>query len=71
MLDLLNGPLATARIQPILTKTEATITDALSAEPNNQIRDVAGHFNSLRQLIADREANIRNQIANNNPKFGS
>ena len=67
MLDLLNAPLATSRIHEFLNDVESTIGLALQADANNQIPGgVSAHFDSLRQMIAARENNVRTQIQNNN-----
>ena len=66
MLGLMNGPMATDRVQAALTTFEGVVSDALAADPNNNIADVPQHFAKLRAWVAAREASVRSQVQANN-----
>ena len=63
--DLLCGPLSGAQLVGFLNALEPVLTDALAADPNNQIgSDIAGHFDSLRNWIVNRIADLELEIEN-------
>jgi len=67
MLGLVNGPISVPNIHAFLNQVEPTVADALAEDPYVQLGgDVGAHFNSLRQWVAARDANVRVQVANNN-----
>jgi hypothetical protein len=69
--ELLNGPLAVDPVQEFLDDAQLLLTDALLADPNNQIGDspeaIAQHFDSLRAWMAARHQNVRGQLSANGP----
>jgi hypothetical protein len=74
MAGLLEGPLAVNVLQTFLDGAQALLTNALLADPNNQIGDtpeaVAEHFDSLRAWAAIRHANVSAQPeANGSPAW--
>jgi spore coat protein CotH len=62
MINLLDGPLSVSNVHAFLNQAEATISDALAADP---YPTEAGGFQRLRQWVAERDANIRAQVAAN------
>jgi hypothetical protein len=67
MNDLLDGPLSPAVLNAFITELEAALSPALAEDPNNMMGGadpaaVANHFNSIRQWVIDREANVRGQV---------
>jgi hypothetical protein len=61
--DLLCGPWSVASLTGVLDDLEAVLTPALAADPNNQIGgSVAGHFQSLRDWMTDRHAELLSQL---------
>jgi hypothetical protein len=72
ILGLLNGPLGSARVAEFLNQVEATLTPALENDP--YVAAVLGgdsipaHFQSLRDWWQVREADVRQQVAANEPK---
>jgi hypothetical protein len=71
MNELLEGPLAVGPVQSFLDDAEALLTDALLADPNNQIGNtpaaVAQQFSALRAWAALRHANVSAQVQQNGP----
>ncbi len=71
MAELLNGPLAVGELTNFLNSTENLLTEALLADPNNQIGNspeaIAAHFDSLRAWAAARHENVASQVTANGP----
>ena len=70
MLALLDGPLAPSAISGFLDRVESAVTPSLEADPYVDAvigTSVAGHFDSLRQWVADRAVTVRAQVAANVP----
>jgi hypothetical protein len=70
--DLLNGPLSEANIHAFLDMIEPVLTDALIADPYNQLSTpglagVQERFSSLRGWISDRIANVLAQVDADEP----
>ncbi|MBW8041521.1 MAG: hypothetical protein FVQ85_16205 [Planctomycetes bacterium] len=70
--DLLNGPLSEANIHAFLDLIEPVLTDALAADPYNQLSTpglagVQERFNSLQSWISDRIANVMAQVDADEP----
>jgi len=66
---LINGPLHPDRLSIDLTRFQETLSEALVADPNNQLGDaaqVAAHFAHLRQWVRARAANVASQVSANN-----
>jgi hypothetical protein len=69
MTSLINGPMHPNQVAADLTQFEALLSDALAADPNNQIGDaskIAAHFEFLRQWVRARAANVAKQVSSNN-----
>jgi hypothetical protein len=67
MLGLVNGPISASNIHAFLDQVEPTLAQALAEDPYVQIGgDVGSHFDGLRQWVVERDANVRQQVANNN-----
>jgi hypothetical protein len=65
MADLLSGPLHADVQIAFLNELEALLTEALEQDPNNNISGrVAERFNSLRDWVTGRVANISEQLGN-------
>ena len=67
MTQLLDGPMHTSRMHAFLDRMEPILTSALAADPNNRIGDaaaIAAEFQSLRDWVVQRDAVVRQQIAN-------
>ena len=63
--DFLCGPLSEAQLVGFLNALEPLLTDALAADPNNQIGpDIAEHFDSLRNWVVNRIADLELEIEN-------
>jgi hypothetical protein len=63
MLSLLNGPLSIANLTAFLDDMEPILTPFLEADENNQIGlDVEEHFDSVRNWVAARHANVHQQV---------
>ena len=63
MLALLDGPLSVENLTAFLNEMEPILTPYLAADPNNQIgEDIAGHFDSLRNWVSNRHANVYDQV---------
>jgi hypothetical protein len=63
MSDLLDGPLSTEALTAFLNELEPVLTPALLEDPNSSMEgDPAGHFQSLREWVTNRIANVRGQI---------
>ena len=61
--DLIDGPLSAAVLTDFLNRLEPVLTPALLEDPNSSVEgEPAGHFQSLRQWITNRVANVRMQI---------
>ncbi|MHC4673227.1 MAG: lamin tail domain-containing protein [Planctomycetota bacterium] len=61
--DLICGPWSTQSLHAFLDAVEPVLTDALAADPNNQFdADVAGHFDSLRDRMAQRVSIVTGMI---------
>ena len=70
LLDLMDGPMSVASVHAFLYELEVVLTPALEEDPYIDLGgSVSGHFNSLRQWIVDRDANVRAQIAANGPPY--
>lgn len=70
--DLLTGPLSEANIHAFLDLIEPVLTDALAADPYNLLSTpgsagVQERFNSLRDWISDRTANVLAQVDADEP----
>ncbi len=65
MLNLLDGPLSVANVHSFLDQTEATLSAALAADPYPT--GSGNSFQRLRQWVAERDVNIRGQVAANGP----
>jgi len=66
---LLTGPLHPDLVVSDLNKFQETLSEALVADPNNQIGDaaqVAAYFGYLRQWVRARAANVASQVSANN-----
>lgn len=64
MNDLICGPLSEASIVALIDGVEPIISAAVAADPNNQIGSPAGHFQSIRDWVGQRIANVAGQIDN-------
>lgn len=64
MNDLICGPLSEASIIALIDGVEPVISAAVAADPNNQIGSPAGHFQSIRDFVGQRIANVAGQIDN-------
>jgi spore coat protein CotH len=63
--ELLNGPMQIDAQIAFLYDLEALLASALAADPNNNIDgSVSGRFESLRQWVTGRDANIKDQLGN-------
>ncbi|UCH84205.1 MAG: CotH kinase family protein [Candidatus Latescibacterota bacterium] len=65
MYDLLDGPLAEANLIAFLDASEALLTDALEADPNNQVppnETVEDQFDALRSWVPARRASAYAQL---------
>ncbi|NIO28917.1 MAG: hypothetical protein GTO29_10250 [Candidatus Latescibacteria bacterium] len=62
MLNLLSGPFAEANLIAFLNATEALLTEALEADPNNQMVSVPGRFDELRSWVPVRRAQAYSQL---------
>jgi hypothetical protein len=63
MSDLINGPLSPAALTDFLNRLEPILTPVLEEDPNSSVEgDAAGHFQSLRNWVTNRVANVRGQI---------
>lgn len=63
MSDLLDGPLSVQSLTEFLDRLEPVLTPALLEDPHSSVEgDAAGHFDSLRQWVTNRVANVRSQI---------
>jgi hypothetical protein len=75
MLDLLDGPFAVAPSHDFLNELEAILTPWLLADPysviGNTPEEVAGHFDNMRQWMADRHANVFQQVQDDLLKFNT
>ena len=61
--DLMEGPLSAAELTGFLDRVEPILTPALLEDPNGSLEeDAAGHFQSLRQWVTNRVANVRGQL---------
>ncbi|MCI0362830.1 MAG: chitobiase/beta-hexosaminidase C-terminal domain-containing protein, partial [Phycisphaerales bacterium] len=61
--DLIEGPLSPAVLTDLLNRFKPVLTPALESDPNDSIGEsVAGHFESLREWVTNRIANVRGQI---------
>jgi hypothetical protein len=74
--DLINGPLSEANIHAFIDMIEPVLTDALAADPYNRFSNpglagVQERFNSLRDWIPDRIANILAQVDADEPQSPS
>jgi hypothetical protein len=71
MSDLLDGPFSLAALEGFLDQSQALLTEALLADPNNRIGQspeaIAAHFDGLRRWVAERRASVRAQIDANGP----
>ena len=67
MNDLICGPLSEASIVALIDAVEPVISAAVGADPNNQIGSPAGHFQSIRDWVGQRIANVAGQIDNYQP----
>jgi hypothetical protein len=71
MAKLLQGPLAVDGVQDFLNGAQALLTDALLADPNNQIGSsaaaIADHFDTLRAWIVLRHSSVNSQLKANGP----
>lgn len=71
MSELLAGPLAVDVIHGFLNGAQALLTEALLADPNNQIGNtpqaIAAHFDSLRAWTVARHKSVLQQLIDNGP----
>ena len=68
MIDLLDGPLSVANVHSFLSQAELALSDALAADPYpTSDGSAADQFQRLRQWVAARDANVRNQVTANGP----
>jgi hypothetical protein len=71
MTDLIHGPLGQAEIEGFLDASAALLSDALLADPNNQIGTtpaaVNAHFESLKAWSAARHVSVRAQLNQDGP----
>ncbi|MCH8316047.1 MAG: CotH kinase family protein [Planctomycetes bacterium] len=66
--DLICGPLSASSLVAFVDAIEPVLTEALANDPNNQIDgSIADHFDSLRNWLSDRVANVTAQIENFEP----
>jgi len=69
--ELINGPLAVDVLQEFLDGAQVLLTDALLADPNNQIGNspeaVAEQFDSLRAWVVARHQSVDAQLSANGP----
>jgi hypothetical protein len=61
MTDLLNGPLSPATLTDFLNRLEPILTPILEEDPNSSVEGDGG-FDSLRDWVTNRVANVRGQI---------
>jgi hypothetical protein len=65
MLGLLDGPLSVTNLHSFLNQSEATLSAALAADPH--LGGQGNQFQRLRQWVAERDVNVRAQLAANGP----
>lgn len=67
LLDLLDGPMRVDEVHAILDRMEPILTPWLLLDPNNQLggaAGIAGEFQALKDWVVQRDAHVRQQIAN-------
>ena len=66
--DLICGPLSASSLVAFVDAIEPVLTEALENDPNNQINgSIPEHFDSLRNWLSNRVANVAAQIENFEP----
>ena len=62
LLELINGPFASANVNAYLNQLEPILTPSVLADPNNNMGSPATAFNDLRNWISARNANVLSQV---------